>query len=443
MLHTSAFVVLLASTALTSPTRADGPAWVIGGTTNYSVDAPSGVGDLSQISARDWHITAIDISGQVWCWGKYPSNTDFGENTVPTNLGTCVAIAAGGHHTLAVTAAGALRCWGRNYAGECDVPAGIALFPRIAAGYSHCIAIEPDGTLKAWGWNYDGQTSTPADLGPCKQVSAGYGHTVAVRTTGTVRCWGRNDYGQSTPPADLSAITKTASGTVHTLALNTAGQVRAWGRNTNGESLVPADLPRVIDIAGGGSFSAVLTDAGTVIGWGATPWGSTTGSSPPNIDGPASKIEAGGHYDYAGGFLAAIRGPSTAIYGVVPVSGPSAGGTSVTITGANFSPNPTVRFGDQLAQTATYLSPTRISAVTPAGNPGMCNVTVNGSSALAFYYRPYCGSDLDQDGEVTAADISIVLLDFGPCYQTPLTAPAPEVPPLLDAQALPDAARHR
>jgi hypothetical protein len=70
-------------------------------------------------------------------------------------------------------------------------------------------------------------------------------------------------------------------------------------------------------------------------------------------------------------------------------------------------------------------------------------VTVNCASSDAFYYRPYCGSDLDQDGEVTAADISIVLLDFGPCYQTPSAAPAPEVPPLLDAQALPDAPRQR
>jgi len=57
--------------------------------------------------------------------------------------------------------------------------------------------------------------------------------------------------------------------------------------------------------------------------------------------------------------------------------------------------------------------------VTPAGLPGMTSVTVgNWVQPNAFYYRPECGSDLDQDGEVTAADIAIVLLDFGPCYAT-------------------------
>jgi hypothetical protein len=103
----------------------------------------------------------------------------------------------------------------------------------------------------------------------------------------------------------------------------------------------------------------------------------------------------------------------------------------VTITGANFSPNPTVRFGDQLAQTATYLSPTRISAVTPAGNPGMCNVTVNGSSALAFYYRPECGSDLDQNGSVDGGDMSILLLDWGTCYSSVQASQSKDPPGLL------------
>lgn len=417
MRHGFISITLATSGILASHAWGDGPVWVIGGMTNYNMTAPSSLGDVSQISARDWHVTAIDVSGQVWCWGKYPTNSDFGENTIPTNLGPCVAVAAGGHHTLAVTATGVLRCWGRNFANECDIPSGISLFPRIAAGYSHCVAIENDGALKAWGWNYDGQTTVPNDLGPCKQASAGYGHTVAVRSTGTVRCWGRNDASQSTTPASLTSVVKTACGSVHTLALTAQGQVRAWGQNAHGECSVPPEMPKAVDIAGGGAFSAALTDTGAVVGWGSTPWGATTGSAPPGLDGPVSKIEAGGHYNYAGGFLAALRGPSTAIYGVVPVSGPSEGGTTVTITGANFSPNPVVRFGDQPAQSATFLSTSRISAITPPGVPGMCNVHVNDSSALAFYYRPECGSDLDQDGEVSGGDLAILLLDFGPCFE--------------------------
>jgi hypothetical protein len=74
----------------------------------------------------------------------------------------------------------------------------------------------------------------------------------------------------------------------------------------------------------------------------------------------------------------------------------------------------------------------------------MASIQVSGFTLQdAIYIRPECGSDLDQNGVVDTGDISIILLDFGPCYQAPLAAPAPEVPPLLDAQALPDAPRQR
>jgi hypothetical protein len=71
------------------------------------------------------------------------------------------------------------------------------------------------------------------------------------------------------------------------------------------------------------------------------------------------------------------------------------------------------------------VSPTTITAVTPAGFPGEAEVSVDYGFATAFYYRPECGSDLDQDGEVTPADVSIVLLDFGPCYSQPGAIAAP------------------
>jgi hypothetical protein len=75
----------------------------------------------------------------------------------------------------------------------------------------------------------------------------------------------------------------------------------------------------------------------------------------------------------------------------------------------------------------------------------MTSVTVgNWVQPNAFYYRPECGSDLDQDGEVTAADIAIVLLDFGPCYVT-ATSPQPDdsKPFMLQDQPAPEAPRSR
>jgi len=44
-------------------------------------------------------------------------------------------------------------------------------------------------------------------------------------------------------------------------------------------------------------------------------------------------------------------------------------------------------------------------------------VTANGiaSDPIAFDYTPYRSADLDGDGIVSAADVSVMLLDFGDC----------------------------
>jgi hypothetical protein len=117
--------------------------------------------------------------------------------------------------------------------------------------------------------------------------------------------------------------------------------------------------------------------------------------------------------------------PEVSVSGVQPISGPSEGGTPITIIGTGFTPDAAVYIGGVQAIDVQYISSTRLTAITPSGMPGVVSVQVNCASTDAFYYRPYCGSDLDQDGEVTAADIAIVLLDFGPCYVT-ATSPQPD-----------------
>ena len=133
------------------------------------------------------------------------------------------------------------------------------------------------------------------------------------------------------------------------------------------------------------------------------------------------------------------------VTGVIPVSGPSSGGTSIILNGTNFPENPPVLVGGSPATNVVRVSPTRLTAVTPAGLPGMTSVTVgNWVQPNAFYYRPECGSDLDQDGEVTAADIAIVLLDFGPCYVTATSPQSDDSKPfMLQEQPAPEAPQSR
>lgn len=88
----------------------------------------------------------------------------------------------------------------------------------------------------------------------------------------------------------------------------------------------------------------------------------------------------------------------TVIRSVAPATGPAGGGTSVTITGLGFASGSVVRFGGIAARQVTVISPTVITAVTPASAYGPVDVTVESGkgavvSAGAFtFVTPPSGS---------------------------------------------------
>ena len=90
----------------------------------------------------------------------------------------------------------------------------------------------------------------------------------------------------------------------------------------------------------------------------------------------------------------AQEGPPT-VTNVNPNTGPTSGGTSVTITGTNFSDATAVRFGSNAAGSFTVDSATQITATSPAG-VGTVDVTVTteeggtspNSTADQFTYVP-------------------------------------------------------
>ena len=90
--------------------------------------------------------------------------------------------------------------------------------------------------------------------------------------------------------------------------------------------------------------------------------------------------------------FAAISGPAPTVTNVSPSSGTTAGGTAVTITGANFAVGATVTFGSASATNVVVVSGTQITATTPAGSAGAVMVTVSnpggqsGALAGAFTY---------------------------------------------------------
>lgn len=69
---------------------------------------------------------------------------------------------------------------------------------------------------------------------------------------------------------------------------------------------------------------------------------------------------------------------------LAPNGGPAAGGTSVTITGANFDGVVVVEFGGVPATSVSVNSPTSITAETPPGTSGTANVTVETVAGINF-----------------------------------------------------------
>ena len=77
-----------------------------------------------------------------------------------------------------------------------------------------------------------------------------------------------------------------------------------------------------------------------------------------------------------GGFTYTAAASAPTLTSVSPTSGPSAGGTTITLTGGNFVSGATVRVGGTAATNVAFVSATQLTARTPAGTAGARDVQV-------------------------------------------------------------------
>ena len=102
-----------------------------------------------------------------------------------------------------------------------------------------------------------------------------------------------------------------------------------------------------------------------------------------NPDGQTASLAAGFTY---------IPSPAPTVTAVSPSTGPTVGGTPVTITGSGFLAGATVKFGAVLASGVTVVSSNQITATSPPGTAGIVTIEVanadsqNGTLAQAFTY---------------------------------------------------------
>lgn len=111
--------------------------------------------------------------------------------------------------------------------------------------------------------------------------------------------------------------------------------------------------------------------------------------------------------------------PAPTVNSIAPVSGPAAGGTAVTITGADFVAAATVSFGGVTATSVNVANETTITATTPSHIAGVVDIVVTNpdgqSGTLAGGYEyiaaPTVTSVAPNNGPTAGGEVVIITGD--------------------------------
>lgn len=198
--------------------------------------------------------------------------------------------------------------------------------------------------------------------------------------------------------ADIRASSLLVTGGSSTAALGITDlpvgihQVDVYALAANAGNLQGASYKRSLTVrVGASSIAAIGTvaDMGTSEDAGASSWDATI-----SITGMVVYVMVTGAAQWivTAQILSAINpnpappGPLPDLVSILPTSGPTAGGTSVVLTGTDFTGVTAVSFGGIAAASFTVNSSTQITAVTPALTAGAKDVSVttpNGTDVLA------------------------------------------------------------
>lgn len=302
--------------------------------------------------------------------------------------------------------------WGRRFAAFLEsVPASGNPVPFVAerAVYWGTVANWLGGHASAgtpWpAAAVIGTPGTPAaapaptitSVSPSQGPAAG-GTTVTIRGTGflwpAVTIGGLPAASVTTPigdPTTLTAVTAAhVVGVVDVVVRNKDGQAATlaggftYGTPPTVTSLTPSSGPLT---GGTGVFvtGANLVPGQTAVSIGGARAATINWGSPTQILIQTGAIAAKGTYDVVvtnpDGLQATLRNgftyldPPPTITGVAPAQGPTAGGTVITIAGANFRPGALVSVGG-VAAPVTSLKPAEIVATTGAHAVGVVDVVV-------------------------------------------------------------------
>jgi IPT/TIG domain-containing protein len=323
----------------------------------------------------------------------------------PAAGGTTVALAGAGFQP------GAVASFGGAPAAVVSASSSelVVRSPPHAAGPVEVVLVNPDGRLAALpgGFTY---LAPPPAAPALSQVSPATGTTLGgepVSLTGTgFEAGATVTFGGV--PATVDAVTATAisvttpvhpAGVVEVVVVNPGGQAATLAASFTFVAPEPLVLTSVLPASGstaggtavalsgagfrpgasvtfGGAAAAVVASAATAIA--VTTPAHAAGAvdvTVTNPDGQATTLPAGFAYQ-------APAPPPPVLSGLSPVSGPTAGGTVVTLSGAAFSSAVTVSFGGAAA-TVTAAGATSITTTTPPHAAGGVDVVVTNADGQA------------------------------------------------------------
>lgn len=248
--------------------------------------------------------------------------------------------------------------------------------------------------------NVTGATPTLGSVSPTSGPSTG-GTSVTINGTNlsgaTLVKFGSNTGSiTATTSTSVTATSPAGSGTVNVSVTTPGGTATLTNAFTY---TVPAPTVTSVSPSSGpsaGGSSVTITGTGftgaTAVKFGATNAGSVVVNSATSITAtsPAGSgtvditvTTPGGTSTTSAADQFTYTVPAPAVSGVSPGSGPAAGGTSVTISGSNFTSATAVRFGGTNATSYTVNSASSITATSPAGSPGTVDITVTTASGTS------------------------------------------------------------
>ncbi len=322
--------------------------------------------------------------------GKYSIKVNTSQDTSPVSTNTYVIGTAPG--AVTVVANPAVGDETASYAIATSASSSGAL----AAGTGTITVTAPSGTVfPTAASDYVVDDTTSAQIQAASAVSGGGSDTVVITTpiaiansdSFTIAISGvtNPDAGNYTLTVATSADQIPTTSSSYSLAAPPAPTVLAViptsGPNTGGTA---------VTISGANFLAGATVDFGANAATNVTVVNSTevTATSPAGsvgvVDVTVTTKGGTSAKTSADQFTYVSTVPTVA--SISPTVGPTSGGTTVTVSGTNFVSGATVDFGTDAATGVTVLSPTALTAVSPAENTGVVDVTVTtagGTSATS------------------------------------------------------------